>query len=617
MTAFFGPNSKVGGEGTLVLKNKGKLSGVVKDHDTGAGIEGATVKAARYWPNPDFDPETYDPENPDPANVPQFCYIYGTATTDATGHWEMDLYPGSYDLSAEHPDYVYAGGGAILGPAQEVGGMVITMEPVSLSVSTARSAICAGGIASAPHQTTVTAVVRTTDGLPVPGKMVRFTILCSDAQYPAALSATAAVTDANGEAAVTLTSSRKLDSTATVTASCGSVEATTNPVAMADVTPQWSMAPDELIADGESTAEVALTLVFDGVGVDGHQVTWRINRIWDEDDELVYTADPQSGSAEGYGSLSPITGTTSANGMVKTQYTAGIRAGTIEFAALDYSVVTKSPRVHTIGKPLAANVFYILTHPGNEGPGEAHGDFDARRFHLVLRALNKRSGTTPPPLNTIFFKPKRPATNTALSFIDGDRCSADDPATPFSEAPDTTSYPGYTVWTFRSGLPGWHISRQMGRWQVVVHLYGGAVPVQQGAWFKIDKRQQIVELAEHWATGTPSFLQSMDIDLCNDFVAQVYNQLGLELSTGGVGPQHDSTSPCQSGDGCLAFFSLAFHQTWDPGHAAIQKGNQRINVNSAAHPGAGVASTESLLASVGTVYKSEVHYRSACDLDAE
>ena len=333
VTAFFGPNSKVGGEGTLVLNDQGKLSGVVKDHDTGAGIEGATVKAARYWPNPDFDPETSDPENPDPANVPQYCYIYGTATTDAMGHWEMELYPGGYDLSAEHPDYVYAGGGAILGPAQEVGGMVITMEPVSLSVSTARSAICAGGIASAPHQTTVTAVVRTTDGLPVPGKMVRFTILCSDAQYPAALSATAAVTDANGEAAVTLTSSRKLDSTATVTASCGSVEATTNPVAMADVTPQWSMAPDELIADGESTAEVALTLVFDGVGVDGHQVTWRINRIWDEDDELVYTADPQSGSAEGYGSQNHHGH--DANGMVMTvTRPASERAPST--AALDY-----------------------------------------------------------------------------------------------------------------------------------------------------------------------------------------------------------------------------------------------------------------------------------------
>ena len=234
--------------------------------------------------------------------------------------------------------------------------VTVTVQPNTLSVVSEKTSICAGAVASAPHQSTITATLKTSTGTPLANQTVSFSVVTYK-PYPtelttdtASLSDATALTNSSGQAIVTLISSRRISATAVVTATSENAEpAETGQVVMgkAIAVGDLSINPQELIADGTSTANVKLTLQYGGVAVDGHNVTWRINKVWDGNNQPVYTADPAWGTYTGYGDVSPGADTTDADGIAETTYTTGTEAGTIEFAALDQSVVENSPALYT------------------------------------------------------------------------------------------------------------------------------------------------------------------------------------------------------------------------------------------------------------------------------
>ncbi len=494
----------------------------------------------------------------------------------------------------------------------------------TLSISSDKAAICAGAISSPVHQTTITASFRKSNGEPLSGRTITFSVENSHSEYPASLSASTAVTNAQGNAVVTLTSSRKIGATAIVKATAGDAEAQTASISMDDAAEQWEIDPQELVADGESTANVRLTLSFNGEEVDGHQITWRINQIWDVDDNLIYKADPAFGSTTGYGSVSPTSTSTNNVGVVETTYTVGTEAGTIEFAALDYTVVANSPRVRTQIKDIEKdNVFYVYTYVHN-GPSEASagnpsGTRASMKFHVTLNALIKRAGTARPTLTTILFQPNRNDSPTQ-SAITGQLPSAPGGGIPAGN---------YTVWPYWSVDPGWDVTELRGKWNVSVKLPNNDIPPQQSTDFKIDKRDQIVQLANSWvgalaaqvAANSPSGTAS-----CGAFTSMIYTHLGLGALESGVGPQLGQAQIHKTGKGVLLFYALPKPTGWDPAHVAIQDGTAyRININSNTG-GPAVVTREGVLEGVingpalpdvPTRYLEDIRHRSNIDLDAD
>lgn len=95
-----------------------------------------------------------------------------------------------------------------------------------------RFATFAYAVASEPHQATIKAVLKDGDGNPMPNQTISFTLANSHPVYPASINPQTAVTDASGVARTTLTSSRKVGATATVTAHYGDKSAQTAAVTM-------------------------------------------------------------------------------------------------------------------------------------------------------------------------------------------------------------------------------------------------------------------------------------------------------------------------------------------------------------------------------------------------
>jgi len=112
---------------TVTLKNRGTLSGIVKDAETGEPIAGATVTVkcphAKYIGPPEPTPPAPDADMDEwqayweaytqwqqaynnPANWED--RVFGTASSGADGGFSFDLYPGSYTVCVRHEEYVWA-----------------------------------------------------------------------------------------------------------------------------------------------------------------------------------------------------------------------------------------------------------------------------------------------------------------------------------------------------------------------------------------------------------------------------------------------------------------------------------------------------------------------------
>jgi len=219
----------------------------------------------------------------------------------------------------------------------------VKVQRIEISVAADDSAICTGAVATAPHQTTITATVTNGFNEGVSGKSVSFS---ADHEYNLtgpSLSPNPVVSGGGGLAQTTLTSGDGVVSGA-VTATCGelndettvSFEAPTDEFSFVD--PQTGEPLEWLPADGESHAKVIVHLTHEGSDVSGHSVTW-IFRLWGEDKNPAQDDPDYEGTGQSpYGSISPIAGTTNAEGETYTIYTAGTTPGWIEFKVTEGKV---------------------------------------------------------------------------------------------------------------------------------------------------------------------------------------------------------------------------------------------------------------------------------------
>ncbi len=232
-----------------------------------------------------------------------------------------------------------------------------------LSVTTAKGSICGGAKGYSdpnPHRTKVTATLTDPDGNPIANETIGFSVTGPSVSISPSISPSSATTDSNGQAEAQLLSGDKIG-TATVKATYGTTEATAD-VGIAAPDGVASIDPEELVADGESTATLSSTWTFDLDPVQQHDIHWRISRIWDEEDTLIY--DPDNGidnrpTDSNFGNVSPIQMNTDPDGVAATTYTVGTSGGTIEFEASDNSLTVGSfgcARNSTVAKPLKFNI---------------------------------------------------------------------------------------------------------------------------------------------------------------------------------------------------------------------------------------------------------------------
>jgi|GEM_PF-4701252 len=208
----------------------------------------------------------------------------------------------------------------------------------NLNVTTAKSAIAAGGKETSVHQTKVTAVLTNSGGFPVSSETVYFS---TDA---GTLDSSSITTDIAGKAEVVLTSSDVGSeppdrSIANVTAfaptysTSRSVEIEFLPPTFAPVLSKDPIKPEE-------SATVSVYLTVGGSPVPEHAIGWKISRIWDDMNELIF--DGSGSLPEDYGSLEDgPSAETDAGGYHYVKYKAGTKSGIIEFEASDLTVMRK------------------------------------------------------------------------------------------------------------------------------------------------------------------------------------------------------------------------------------------------------------------------------------
>lgn len=195
---------------------------------------------------------------------------------------------------------------------------------------------------------------------------------------------------------------------------------------------------------------------------------------------------------------------------------------------------------------------------------------------------------------TVTLEFRRPATNEATTAI-ATMVSGSDP--PRYELPPV---PGLAA--------GWDTTEFSGKWHIKV-----AGHKSSSAQFKIDKREQIVQVANSWV-GAPQAQLGAGAN-CNDLSARVYSHVGLPIGTTTNNQYNNSTDAC-SGNGCLLFYSVL--ADWDAAHVAIEASGQRINLNSRTKPLPDYPVTqENKDAGIPTWYQTEIRSRSTVNLDED
>lgn len=554
-----------------------------------------------------------------------------------------------YHLKVEYTNTIHSGDSDVDGVslwAYDGGGEMVSLS-VTATITDNETAICAGGIADDVHRAEIVATVKDSGGVAVPNIPVTFTVANSNSQYPASLTESSATTDAQGKAKTKLTSSRKINATATVTAKISGGEAATPSITMEYVEDKWDISAEELPANGEAQASIEVELTYNQQKVQGHEVSWRIYRIWNEDNVTVYEDDPRQGSAEGYGSLAAGVSTSGNDGIISATYTAGTQSGIIEFVALDNTVVANSPAKLLDGSGKVKTNFYLVYTYVNGGKvaqskGERVGTRNSMQFYVTLNAIVKRGIGEAPLPNSINFVHKRFQNGAAKAEGSGTVQGQLD------STPTSTPNPAFQNWEYWSRAPvppnqqsgGWNITRLRGKWQISVDFPANNYPLGQvPAYFKIDKRDQIVTLARSWIGGTAAQLEAvMPTSICGSFTSMIYEQLGLNTSPlpyvtipRGTDAQHTYMGISDPGNGAILFYRSNLGATragWDAAHTAIRDGQSRININSNTKPLPEYPiSSESITAGVKPLTPPmpqddqdlyfDYHYRSSVDLDED
>ena len=243
--------------------------------------------------------------------------------------------------------------------------------------------------------------------------------------------------------------------------------------------------------------------------------------------------------------------------------------------------------------------FTISTNPaGNPpvgSPGYTNGEArDAMEFFVTVEAVADPGQTLPDPLpQTITFQYYR--FYYAIYQLTATLVPNSNPPT----------YQGF-----------WMITPERGKWTIRVQYPHRSNIVT----FQINKREQIVQLANSWIGAASALLGGNGN--CNDLTGKVYGHLGLPLS-GGTAVQHDAATNVCSGDGCLLFYSVNFPNEptkWSPSHVAIADGGQRININSNTGGPLNVTQEDKnagVAEGVQTQYRTEIHSQSTVNLDED
>ncbi len=202
-----------------------------------------------------------------------------------------------------------------------------------LSLSATPTAVCAGAKSTTAHQATVTATVTDGSGAPQVGASVTFSTTSGS------LNPSSVTTDASGQATATLTSGTLAsevpdmhNATVTATASTGATNSTT--IEVQPPSALLSVATSSI----ETTQQSALTfnLSWNSAPVPQHTVSYRISRIWDGTNNLIY--DGTGTLPSGYGSLQVGSSQTNSSGDATVTFSAGSNPGLIEIEGSDTDV---------------------------------------------------------------------------------------------------------------------------------------------------------------------------------------------------------------------------------------------------------------------------------------
>jgi hypothetical protein len=221
--------------------------------------------------------------------------------------------------------------------------------------------------------------------------------------------------------------------------------------------------------------------------------------------------------------------------------------------------------VNALAEPLSFKVFTDPSGDSQEGhPGHQIGQRDTIKFYVIIKATLVCHGK--PSSDKIVFRLKRIKTGEVKHKTGYLVTDPNDP-----DGPQDVEG-GLKRWTFRThkvmaerGVTDWIVTKEKGRWEIKV-----APPHESNAVkFKINKRAQIVSVANSWVGAIPS-----DQELCDKFVARVYNHIGISLPLG-VNKQYNSTTE-DRGLGCLIFYDWIDEPEWEPAHVGIWDGGSSV-----------------------------------------
>lgn len=251
-----------------------------------------------------------------------------------------------------------------------------------LSLSATPTAVCAGAKSTTAHQATVTATVTDGSGAPQVGASVTFSTTSGS------LNISSATTNASGQATVTLTSGTLANelpdmhnATVTATASTGATSSTT--IEVQPPAALLSVATSSI----ETTQQSALTfnLSWNSAPVPQHTVSYRISRIWDGTNNLIYdgTGTPPSG----YGSLQVGSSQTNSSGDATVTFSAGSNPGVIEIEGRDTDV-----ELITSGDNPRASGFVMVLLPNTQPVTKVIIDNKSRGGDKVVVAKDIANG---------------------------------------------------------------------------------------------------------------------------------------------------------------------------------------------------------------------------------
>jgi hypothetical protein len=272
----------------------------------------------------------------------------------------------------------------------------ISVQWPGLSLSSAKSAICAGGIQTDPHQTSVTATVLDSQGNPQPGVLVIFDT------SEGALSASSATTGSDGTATVVLTSDTNASGPynqvfAQVTAYLDSQPDVTMSVSVEFLQPDYAFDIQTSPLEEGELASMVLTATFGGQPVSGHQISFTLTAAWDQYGNSV--TDPTT-----FAQILNSQGTSQSSGVASGPIQIGNQQGIIQVMAADENVVTTPPPPNPGATPGPATpVEHKVMKPIAGGVEIAQIEFTS-----IHRLMWKPKAVTGPPAYQILAGDKEP-----------------------------------------------------------------------------------------------------------------------------------------------------------------------------------------------------------------